>query len=106
MSKLDKPRNDWAKALWILHQSYMGGVNMNKVLNNFSPNFWKFQTRISDICKAHPRFKEKLQKTDVPFKDKVTGKTGYTTWYTPLHPKPYILNLYNKINKEGLKTKK
>jgi len=103
MSALQKPNNDWAKALWIIHHSYMGGVNMTKVLTKFEPTFWKFQSRISDICAAHPKFKDKLQKTEVPFKSKITGKSGYTTWYTPLHPTQYIVNLYNKINTNGLK---
>lgn len=106
MSKLSKPTNDWAKSLWIIQQNYIGGVNMTKVLTQYDPTFWKFQSRISDICREHPKFKDKLQKTDVPFKSKITGKSGYTTWYTPLHTPNYLKNLYNKINSEGLKHNK
>lgn len=104
MSKLSKPVNDWAKCLWILNQCYMGGVNMTKVLTQFEPTFWKFQSRLSDLIKDHPKLN--IQKTAVPFKSKITGKTGYTTWYTPLCPPKYLINLYNKINTEGLKTSK
>lgn len=104
MATLQKPKNDYAKCLWILNQSYMGGVNMTKVLTHFEPTFWKFQSRLSDLIKDHPKLK--IQKTAVPFKSKITGKSGYTTWYTPLCPPKYLINLYNLINKEGLKKKK
>lgn len=103
MSKLQKPTNDWAKALWILNQCYLGGVNMTKVLTQFEPTFWKFQSRLSDLIKEHPKLK--IQKTPVPFKSKITGKSGYTTWYTPLCTPTYLSSLYEKINENGLKVK-
>lgn len=101
MKHLEKPKNDWAKAIYILHQSYMGGTNMLSVLNNYDRNFWKFQTRLSDVMKAHPKLK--VSKVPIPFKSKLTNKSGYFTQYTPISPKPYIVNLYNKINRIGLK---
>lgn len=104
MSNLQKPVNDWAKCLYILHNSYMGGTNMLKVLNDYDRNFWKFQTRLSDILKAHPKLK--VSKVPIPFKSKLTGKSGYFTQYTPLSPRPYMINLYNKLNREGMKKQK
>ena len=103
MSKLQRPKNSWAKALWVLNQSYMGGVNMTKVLTHYEPTFWKFQTRLSDLVAEYPKLK--IQKTAVPFKSKITGKSGYTTWYTPLCPESYLTTLYNQINENGLKGK-
>ncbi len=101
---LPKPvNNDWAKALWILNECYMGGVNMTKVLTRFEPTFWKFQTRVSDLIKEYPKLK--IQKTAVPFKSKITGKVGYTTFYTPLCPPSYLRELYIEVNKHGLKGK-
>jgi|GEM_PF-3017888 len=100
MSRLERPKNDWSKTLWILNQSYMGGVNMTKVLTHFEPTFWKFQTRLGEVIHQYPKLK--IQKTQVPFKSKITGKSGYTTWYTPLCPQSYLVNLYNQVNTGGL----
>jgi len=97
---LDKPRNDWAKCLYILIDSYTAGTNMLSVLNNYERNFWKFQSRVSDLLKWHSEFK--LAKASIPFESKLTGKHGWYTQYTPICSKAYLINLYNKINKLGL----
>ena len=57
MSKLERPVNDYARVMHILIDSYIAGVSMAKVLNNYAPNFYKFQTRLSDIQRAHPKLK-------------------------------------------------
>lgn len=98
---LDKANNDWSKAIYYVIADFTAGTNMKKVLGR-SPLFWKWQTRISDICKWHQEFREKLNKTPIPFKDEATGKTGYFTHYTYIGSKAYLINLYNKINKLGL----
>lgn len=100
MQVLNKPRNDWAKCLWLLYMNYDGGVNMAKILTQFDPTFYKWQTRLSDILKLHPKLI--ISKVPIAFNNKITGKTGYYYQYTPLAAKPYLLNLYNKINSEGL----
>lgn len=104
MATLQKPNNDWARVLWVLHHSYMGGVSMATVLNKYLPNFYKFQTRLCEIEKEHPKLK--ISRTQIPFKNIKLNKSGYFTQYTPLSPDKYIINLYNLINKEGLKKKK
>lgn len=102
MSTLSKPvKNDWSKCLWILNDSYLGGVNMAKVLTKYDPTFYKWQTRLSDIMKCHPKLK--VSKVPIPFCNKITGKTGYFYQYTLLSPTSYIRNLYNLINEKGLK---
>ena len=99
--RLEKPVNDWAKALNLIILDYTGGTNMIKVLQH-SPFFWKFQTRVSDLCKWHQEFKSKLIKTPIPFHDKISKKDGYYFQYTFTGNKQYLINLYQKINKQGL----
>lgn len=99
--KLDKPANDWAKAIKILILNYMGGVSMAKVLTNHEPCFYKFQTRLSDVKRSHPKLK--VAHTQVTYKSRMDGKMKTHIQYTPLSPKPYLVNLFNKINRQGLK---
>lgn len=99
--RLDRPKNDYAKALYFIINDYHAGTNMIKVLKQ-SPFFWKFQSRVSDLIKYHQELRMKLQKTPIPFEDKVSGKSGYYYQYTFLGSKAYLINLYNKINKLGL----
>jgi len=103
MPNLEKPVNDYARVMHILIDSYIAGVSMAKVLNNYAPNFYKFQTRLSDIQRAHPKLK--ISKTAIPFKNNKLNKNGYYLQYTPLSPMPYMKNLYNLLNREGLKGK-
>lgn len=100
-NRLDRSRNDWSKCLYYLILDYTDGTNMKKVLGH-SPLFWKWQTRLSDLCKYHQELREKLNKTPVPFKDPATGKEGYYTHYVYIGSHSYLINLYNKINKLGL----
>lgn len=99
--KLEKANNDWCKALYYVILDFTGGTNMKKVLRQ-SPLFWKFQSRISDLKKWHPEFKRNLQSIPIPFKDEATGKSGHYNHYTFTGNKAYLLNLYAKINKQGL----
>lgn len=101
MPKLEQAHNDWAKALHLIILDFTGGTNMIKVLKH-SPFFWKFQTRVSDLCKWHPQFRNKLLKTPIPFKDKISGKEGYYFQYTYTGSIQYLNNLYAKINTKGL----
>lgn len=103
MSKLEKPNNDYARVMHILIDSYIAGVSMAKVLNNYAPNFYKFQTRLSDIQKAHPKLR--ISKTSIAFKNDKLNKKGYYFEYKSLSPMPYMKNLYNLLNREGLKSK-
>lgn len=100
MSKLQPPKNDWCRCLLILHMNYMAGVSMAKVLNTL-PHFYKFQTRLLEIEKMHPKLK--VSRTQVAFKNAKLNKSGYFTVYKPLNARQYMINLYNKINENGLK---
>lgn len=101
MSKLERPRNDWSKALWILIQNEIAGISMAKVLTHYDQTFYKFQTRLGDIERRHPKLK--VSHTMIPYTSKIDGKKKHYTQYTPLSPHSYLINLYNKINREGLK---
>lgn len=101
MSNLEKPNNDWAKALWVLNQSFMGGVSMVTVLKDYDPFFYKFQTRLLEVEKLHPKLR--MSRVTLTHKSRITGKEVHYTQYTPICPKPYLVNLYNKVNREGLK---
>jgi hypothetical protein len=103
MSRLEAPKNDYARTMFILIDSYIAGVSMAKVLNNYAPNFYKFQTRLGDIERAHPKLK--ISRTSHPFTNARLNKKGHFTVYTPLSPMPYMKNLYNLLNREGLKSK-
>lgn len=103
MSKLQRPKNDWCRVLYILHDNYMAGVSMAKVLNVL-PHFYKFQTRLLEIEKLHPKLK--ISRTHIPFKNARLNKSGYFTQYVALCPPKYLVNLYNLINENGLKKQK
>ena len=86
--KLHKPINDWAKALYILNDCYLGGVSMAKVLTQYDATFYKYQTRLGDILRAHPTFK--VSKVIIPYKSKLTGKVKHYMQYTPISNKKHL----------------
>ncbi len=100
MSKINKPTNDWAKALFIIYDSIMFGVSMADVLTKYEPCFYKFQARLGEIEKTHPKLEmERVKKT---YQSKMDGKIKHYIKYMVKSPRPYILNLYNLINEKGL----
>lgn len=103
MSSLQKPKNDYAKALYILMDNYMGGVSMAKVLNSYDYTFYKFQTRLAEVEREHPKLK--ISRTMIPYVSRLDSKKKKFMQYTIISPKPYVSNLYNKLNNEGFKGK-
>lgn len=100
MQRLQRPKNDWAKALYILNLNYYAGVSMAKVLTHHEPCFYKFNTRLGDIERLHPKLK--VSRTTIPYDSKIDGKKRHYTQYTLLSPGYYFRNLYNRINEHGL----
>lgn len=100
MKFLQKPRNDSAKALNILYYSYEIGVSMATVLTQFEPCFYKFQSRLLEVEKAHPKLK--IERTKKEYISKMDGKKRFYLMYRVVSPKPYLLNLYNLVNEKGL----
>ena len=100
MRLLQKPNNGWAKALFILYDSYLGGVSMAKILTQYDPTFYKFQTRLLEVEKSHPKLK--VSRTSIPYVSRMDGKNKHYTQYTLISPDYYVRNLYNLINEKGL----
>lgn len=103
MTQLAKPKNSWAKALYILYDSWYGGVSMAKILTQYDHTFYKFQTRLGEVEEVHPKLQ--VSRTVIPYISKIDNKHKHYTQYTVISPRPYVINLYNILNKQGLKTK-
>lgn len=100
MQRLQRPKNDWCKALYILNLNYLAGVSMAKVLTHHEPCFYKFNTRLGDIEKLHPKLK--ILRKVISYKSKMDGKTKHYTQYELFSNGRYFRNLYNRINEHGL----
>lgn len=98
---LERPKNDWAKVIYVLMKSQPAGVNLLKVLTKFDQSFYKFQSRVGELIKLY-NHDLKINVTSVPFKSEITGKKGSTSWYNPLCPPSKLLEYYHLINAGGL----
>lgn len=94
-----KPKNDWAKVLFILNDS--DKVSMADVLTKYDSTFYKFQARLSELEREHMFI---VGRKLVPFKNKLTGKSGYFTEYS-FKNKKFIKSLLTKVNEFGLAAK-
>lgn len=99
--RLEKSKNDWAKVVRILIHEHTKGVSMAIVLNNYERNFYKFQSRLGEVAREHPTLK--VYHSPQTYVSKMDGKTKHFTQYIPLSPKKYLINLFNKLNRQGLK---
>jgi hypothetical protein len=95
-----RPKNDWAKVLFILNDS--DKVSMADVLTKYDSTFYKFQARLSEIEREHGFI---VGRKLVPFKNKLTGKSGYFTEYSYKN-KRELKSLLTKVNEFGLAGKK
>jgi len=97
---LPKPKNQWALCLRLLIENKSKGVTMKTAMQDY---FHKFQTRLIELEDGR---KQKLRIQRLPMSSK--NRFGHTCTYTnykSLAPMPYLINLYNKVNQNGL-TKK
>lgn len=95
--KLEPPTNQWALAVWYLIK-HPYGITMEIPVRDF---FYKWQTRILEIEKGR---KDKLKIRRLPITIKNRFKHNMTvTHYKSLAPKPYLENLYRKLNAKGIK---
>lgn len=95
--KLDKPKNSYAFAILLLIENYIGGVNPVIYMKN---NFHKFSWRIRELKAKHPKLTYLNNTTTV--KNRYGGISTFKT-IVPTCPKPYLENLFRKLNKQGLK---
>jgi len=97
--KLESPKNQWSLAIRYLIDFGAKGVTMKDVCKEY---FYKFQTRLLEVEKGR---KDKLKIRRLPMKGK--NRFGHEMSflnYKSLAPRPYLINLYNKINKLGVKS--
>lgn len=95
--RLDKPKNQYSQCVRLLMEYGSQGVTMVDAMKDY---FHKFQTRLLEVEKLHP----KLQVRRLPMTTK--NRFGHACTYTnykSIAPKPYLIHLYNFLNKNGLK---
>lgn len=90
--KLLKPTNSYAMAVLLLIENYMGGVSPVIYSRN---HFHKFAWRIREIAQKHPKLTYLNNSTTVKNR---YGSTSTFKTIVPTCPKPYLYNLYNKLN--------
>lgn len=98
--KLEKPKNQWAFCIYLLIEHRAEGVTMVTAMKDY---FHKFQTRLLEIEKSNSR-KRKLKIRRLPITKK--NRFGHTMTflnYKSVASKAYLINLYLKINRQGLK---
>ena len=103
--KLQSPKNQYALCIRLLLDHKQTGVTMTHCCNVF---FYKFQSRLGEIERSigsngkPRRLSMKIRRLPVTAKNRFGNAMTYTE-YKSLAPVTYLKNLYNKLNKEGLK---
>ncbi len=95
--RLEKPKNQYAQTVRMFIEYGSSGVTMMDAMKDY---FHKFQSRLGEVEKAHP----KLQVRRLPMTTK--NRFGHSCTYTnykSVAPKPYLIHLFNLLNKNGLK---
>ena len=102
---LQKPKNCYALALRLLIENKIVGVTMKDAMRD---HFHKFQSRLLEVEKSlskdgNPRsLKLKIIRLPETRKNRFGHSMTYTR-YRATCSINYLINLYNKINKQGLK---
>jgi len=95
--RLAPPKNQWALCVWLLIERGSTGVTM---LDAMRDHFHKFQSRLGEVEKAHPKIQvRRLNMT-------TTNRFGHSCTfknYKSIAPKPYLIHLFNMLNRQGLK---
>lgn len=94
--QLDQPQNSYALAIRLLID-HPEGFSMLVPCKEY---FYKFQSRLGEIMKAHPTLQ--IQKLPMTAKNRYGNEMTYTH-YKALSNYVHLVNLYNKLNKIGLK---
>jgi hypothetical protein len=103
--KLDNPKNQYALAIRLLIENHKTGMTMLTAMKDY---FHKFNTRLPEIERSlssdgsQRAFNLKIRRLPVTTKNRFGHKCTYTN-YKSLATLPYLINLYNKLNRQGLK---
>jgi hypothetical protein len=104
---LNKPKNTYALAIFLLVENYTQGVTMLDAMS--SDRFHKFGTRLGDIDNSISTTTGKQRKHLLKLiRPRITVKTRFglntsCTRYKATCSKKYLISLYNYLNKYGLK---
>lgn len=94
--QLQNPKNQYALVLRLLIDKGNMGVTMVDAMRD---HFHKFQSRLGEVEKAHPKIK--IRRLPMTKKNRFGHSCTFTN-YKSLAPFPYLRNLMNKLNKEGM----
>lgn len=94
---MQKVNNQYALVIKLLMENKNSGVTMVTAMKDF---FHKFGTRLAEIEKVHPKLK--IRRLPITTKNRFNHSCTYTN-YKSLAPMPYLKNLLNYLNKNGLK---
>lgn len=92
--QLQKPRNQHAFAIRLLIEYGSKGVTMKDAVKDF---FYKFNTRLNEVEKAHPKLK--IRRLRMNKKNRFGHNCSFYN-YKSMAPYRYLVNLYNLLNKE------
>lgn len=96
MSKKIELKNQYALAVYLLLENYSQGVTMVDAMKDW---FHKFTNRLRDVEKLHPKLK--ISRLPIVTKNRFKHPVRYIRFKSNA-PKPYLINLINKLNKNGL----
>lgn len=94
---LDKPKNQYAQAVLLLIEYGNAGVTMLDAMKDF---FHKFNTRLGDVERLHPKLQ--VRRINMTRKNRFGHSCTFKN-YKSVAPKPYLIHLFNLLNREGLK---
>lgn len=97
VQRLEKPKNQFAQAVLLLIECGGKGVTMKDACKDY---FYKFCTRLGEVEKAHPKLQ--VRRLNMTTKNRF-GHTCTFKNYKSVAPKPYLIHLFNLLNREGLK---
>lgn len=95
--RLEKPRNQYSQCVRLLIEYGSTGVTMVDAMKDY---FHKFQTRLLEVEKAHPKIQ--VRRLPMTTKNRFGHSCTYTN-YKSVAPKQYLIHLFNLLNKNGLK---
>jgi len=91
---LQKPKNQHALAIRLLIDYGSKGVTMKDAVKDY---FYKFNTRLNEVEKAHPKLK--VRRLRMNAKNRFGHSVSFLN-YKSIAPTKYLINLYNVLNKE------
>jgi len=91
-----KPQNQYSQAIFLLLENYSRGVTMSDACKD---HFHKFTNRLRDVEKLHPKLK--ISRLPVNTKNRFGHHCRFLRFKSNA-PKIYLVNLINKLNKNGL----